>query len=167
MALATLLLATSGIAVSAVNAVVTGPANVHAARSSKSAVIGTIRAAETIKATKCRNGWCAAAGGYVRSGKLSFARAGKSERVYEGYDYNVPLALPPYGYTPGFLGLWWAALLRQVRQLHEIRAGAVFLRPRQYRADRDDPAVPSSLSACRYCVFPPKTRAKIVSTCLK
>ena len=102
MALATLLLATSGIAVSAVNAVVTGPANVHAARSSKSAVIGTIRAAETIKATKCRNGWCAAAGGYVRSAKLSFARAGKSERVYEGYDYNVPLALPPYGYTPGF-----------------------------------------------------------------
>ena len=104
MALATLLLATSGIAVSAVNAVVTGPANVHAARSSKSAVIGTIRAAETIKATKCRNGWCAAAGGYVRSAKLSFARAGKSERVYEGYDYNVPLALPPYGYTPGFWG---------------------------------------------------------------
>ena len=25
-------------------------------------------------------------------------------RYPEGYDYNVPLALPPYGYTPGFWG---------------------------------------------------------------
>ena len=26
------------------------------------------------------------------------------DRYPEGYDYNVPLALPPYGYTPGFWG---------------------------------------------------------------
>jgi hypothetical protein len=25
-------------------------------------------------------------------------------RYPEGYDYNVPLSLPPYGYTPGFWG---------------------------------------------------------------
>jgi hypothetical protein len=33
-------------------------------------------------------------------------RAGRAydQRYSESYDYNVPLALPPYGYTPGFWG---------------------------------------------------------------
>jgi hypothetical protein len=33
-------------------------------------------------------------------------RAGRAydHRYSDSYDYNVPLALPPYGYTPGFWG---------------------------------------------------------------
>ncbi len=31
-------------------------------------------------------------------------RSAGDDRYPEGYDYNVPLALPPYGYTPGFWG---------------------------------------------------------------
>jgi len=92
----------------AANAVTTEPANIHANRTEISTVIGTIRAAEPVQATNCRNGWCAAAGGYVRSSKLRFARAGqgarKARRDNESYDYNVPLALPPYGYSPSFWG---------------------------------------------------------------
>ncbi|HSD92106.1 MAG TPA: hypothetical protein VLB11_03680 [Methyloceanibacter sp.] len=92
----------------AANAVTTAPANIHANRTELSTVIGTIRAAEPVQATNCRNGWCAAAGGYVRSSKLRFARAGqgarKARRDNESYDYNVPLALPPYGYSPSFWG---------------------------------------------------------------
>jgi hypothetical protein len=65
-------------------------------------VIGTIRPAATINATNCRSGWCAASGGYVRSGMLRFARAAPRRGV--AYDYNVPLSFPPYGYTPGFWG---------------------------------------------------------------
>ena len=96
----------SSVAALAANAVTVEPANVHANRTGSSTVINTIQAAETIDATNCRNGWCAAAGGYVRSGKLRFARAGRSgcKAAHEGYDYNVPLALPPYGYSPSFWG---------------------------------------------------------------
>ncbi len=42
------------------------------------------------------------AAGYVRSGALHFARTAPRRGV--AYDYNVPLAFPPYGYTPGFWG---------------------------------------------------------------
>jgi hypothetical protein len=101
-ALAGALLALSSGAVLAANAVVTVPTNVHAARSGNSAVIGTIRPAATVNATNCRKGWCAASGGYVRNATLRFARAAPRRGV--AYDYNVPLAFPPYGYTPGFWG---------------------------------------------------------------
>lgn len=101
-ALAGALLALSSGAVLAANAVVTVPTNVHAARSGNSAVIGKIRPAATVNATNCRKGWCAASGGYVRNATLRFARAAPRRGV--AYDYNVPLAFPPYGYTPGFWG---------------------------------------------------------------
>jgi hypothetical protein len=107
-ALTATLLALSGTAALAANAVTTAPVNVHANRTGTSTVIGTIQRSETIEATNFRNGWCAAAGGYVRSSKLRFARAGqhsrKLSREYEAYDCNVPLALPPYGYSPSFWG---------------------------------------------------------------
>ncbi|MBM3544474.1 MAG: hypothetical protein FJX44_08235 [Alphaproteobacteria bacterium] len=96
-----LLVLPNGTALAA-KAVVSAPVNVHAARSDASAVIATIQPATTINATNCRNGWCAAAGGYVRSATLRFGRADKQRGV--AYDYNVPLAFPPYGYTPGFWG---------------------------------------------------------------
>jgi len=101
------LLAMSSVAALAANAVTVEPANVHANRTGSSTVINTIQAAETIDATNCRNGWCAAAGGYVRSSKFRFARAGRggSSAASKGYDYNVPLALPPYGIRR-HSGLW-------------------------------------------------------------
>jgi hypothetical protein len=101
------LLVMSSVAAFAANAVAIEPASIHANRTGSSSVIGTIQAAETINATNCRNGWCAAAGGYVRSSKLRFARAGRKtgrDSADGGYDYNVPLALPPYGYSPSFWG---------------------------------------------------------------
>lgn len=103
------LLAMSSTAALAANAVAVAPANVHANRTGISAVIGTIQAAETIRATNCLNGWCAAAGGYVRSANLRFSRASQrglraKEQRYPSYNYNVPLALPPYGYSPSFWG---------------------------------------------------------------
>ena len=107
MASAILLGMSSSVAIAA-NAVTTEPANIHANRTEISTVIGTIRAAEPVQATACRNGWCAAAGGYVRVSKLRFTSAGqvarKARREDESYDYNVPLALPPYGYSPSFWG---------------------------------------------------------------
>jgi hypothetical protein len=101
------LLVMSSVAALAANAVAIEPANVHANRTGSSTVIGTIQAAEAVKAINCRNGWCAAAGGYVRSSKLRFARAGRKtgrDSADGGYDYNVPQALPPYGYSPSFWG---------------------------------------------------------------
>jgi hypothetical protein len=63
-------------------------------------IIGLIGASQTVTAKNCRKGWCAVAGGYVQSAYLRFSRAAADE----AYDYNVPLALPPYGYSPGFWG---------------------------------------------------------------
>lgn len=44
----------------------------------------------------------------MRASKLCFARAGqrgqKSAREYQSYDYNVPLALPPYDSFWGYGG---------------------------------------------------------------
>ena len=102
-------LALSANAALAANAVTTAPVNVHANRTGTSTVIGTIQRAETIKATNCRNGWCAAGGGYVRTDNLRFSDAGTrsssaKQGRYKSYDYNVPLALPPYGYSPSFWG---------------------------------------------------------------
>jgi len=98
MAAAVTLLAMSSVAALAANAVATRPASVHAAPSTKSSVIGLIDASQTVAAKNCRKGWCAAASGYVQSAYLRFSRADES------YDYNVPLAFPPYGYSPGFWG---------------------------------------------------------------
>jgi hypothetical protein len=96
IATAAMLLATSSAAVLAANAVATRPASIHAAPNEKSAVIGLIGVSQAITAKNCRKGWCAAAGGYVRGDHFRFGAYDQS------YDYNVPLALPPYGYTPGF-----------------------------------------------------------------
>jgi len=84
----------------AANAIATRPMSVYAAPSTDAKVIGLIGTSQTITAKNCRKGWCAAQGGYVRRELLQFSRAAAEE----GYDYNVPLALPPYGYTPGFWG---------------------------------------------------------------
>ena len=103
-----ILLGMSSSVTLAANALTTAPADIHANRTEISTVIGTLRAAEPVQAANCRNGWCAAAGGYIRSSKLRFTstgrRGGKSAREDESYDYNVPLALPPYGYSPSFWG---------------------------------------------------------------
>lgn len=96
-----LLVLMGGVALAA-NAVVTASTNVHAARSVNSAVIGRLSPKSTVDARNCRKGWCATRGGYVRSSALRFARTDKSRGG--AYDYNVPLAFPPYGYTPGFWG---------------------------------------------------------------
>lgn len=50
----------------------------------------------------CNKGWCKVSGGYVESSHLRFIRARKGYE--DAYDYNVPLAVKPYGYTPGFWG---------------------------------------------------------------
>lgn len=83
----------------AANAIATRPMSIYAAPSTGAKVIGLIGKSQAITAKNCRKGWCAARGGYVRSELLRFSRA-----TEEGYDYNVPLALPPYGYVPGFWG---------------------------------------------------------------
>ena len=80
------------------NAIATRPASVHAAPNAKSKVIALVGREQVLSARNCRKGWCAAQGGYVQSGYLRFSRATDDET------YNVPLALPPYGYTPGFWG---------------------------------------------------------------
>jgi hypothetical protein len=82
----------------AANAVATRPASIHAAPDARSKVIGLIGVSQLITAKNCRKGWCAAAGGYVQSSDLRFGAYDDS------YVDNVPLALPPYGYTPGFWG---------------------------------------------------------------
>jgi hypothetical protein len=87
-------------AAAAGNAIATRPASVHAAPNANSKVIALIGREQVLSARNCRKGWCAAQGGYVQSSYLRFTRAAADP----GYDYNVPLALPPYGYTPGFWG---------------------------------------------------------------
>lgn len=84
----------------AANAIATRPMSVYAAPSTDAKVIGLIGKSQTITAKNCRKGWCTAQGGYVRSELLQFSRAAAEE----GYDYNVPLPFPPYGYVPGFWG---------------------------------------------------------------
>jgi hypothetical protein len=91
------LLVLPGLALAA-NAVATRPASIHAAPTVTSKVIGLIGVSQLITAKNCRKGWCATAGGYVQSAYFRFGT------YDETYDYNVPLALPPYGYTPGFWG---------------------------------------------------------------
>ena len=98
IALASLLALPS--AASAGNAIATRPASVHAAPNAQSKVIALIGREQVLSARDCRKGWCAAQGGYVQSSYIRFSRAAADP----GYDYNVPLALPPYGYTPGFWG---------------------------------------------------------------
>lgn len=85
---------------SAASAVATRPASVHAAPSVKSKVIGLIGLNQVLAARNCRKGWCAARGDYVQSDYLRFS----TPAADRSYDYNVPLALPPHGYTPGFWG---------------------------------------------------------------
>jgi hypothetical protein len=82
------------------NAIATRPMSVHAAPDLNAKVIALIGESQTISAKNCRKGWCTAQGGYVRSALLKFSAAA----AQEGYDYNVPLGPPNYGYTPGFWG---------------------------------------------------------------
>jgi hypothetical protein len=74
----------------------------HATPSVDAKVLGLIGVSQTVDAKGCKKGWCQVAGGYVQTSYLRFIRVRKG---YENsYDYNVPLALPPYGYAPGFWG---------------------------------------------------------------
>lgn len=86
----------------AATAVATRPASIHATPTIDAKVLGLIGVSQTIDAKDCKKGWCKVAGGYVQTSYLRFIRVRKG---YENaYDYNVPLAFPPYGYTPGFWG---------------------------------------------------------------
>jgi uncharacterized protein YraI len=86
----------------AATAVATRPASIHATPSVDAKVLGLIGVSQTVDAKGCKKGWCQVAGGYVQTSYLRFIRVRKG---YENsYDYNVPLALPPYGYAPGFWG---------------------------------------------------------------
>jgi hypothetical protein len=96
------LLVLSGAGAVAANAVATRPASIHAAPDIKAKVLGLIGVSQTIQATACKKGWCRAGGGYVQSSYLRFIAV--REGYEDTYDYNVPLALPPYGYVPGFWG---------------------------------------------------------------
>lgn len=82
------------------NAIAKRPMSVYAAPNLNAKVIGLIGESQTITAKNCRKGWCTTQGGYVRSALLKFSPALSKE----GYDYNVPLGPPDYGYTPGFWG---------------------------------------------------------------
>jgi hypothetical protein len=79
----------------------------------------------------------ASAAAFAESGQ----RAGRAydHRYSDSYDY-VPLALPPYGYTPGFWG-YGGRLLRQIRELPKIRAAA---RRARHWAGRDEAAALSA-----------------------
>ena len=86
----------------AATAVATRPASIHATPNVDAKVLGLIGVSQTVNAKGCKKGWCQVAGGYVQTSYLRFIRVRKG---YENaYDYNVPLAFPPYGYTPGFWG---------------------------------------------------------------
>lgn len=98
-ALGTLLILPSAAALAA-NAIATRPMSIYAAPSTDAKVLGLIGKSQMIATKNCRKGWCTVQGGYVRSEALRFSRT----TAEEGYDYNVPLALPPYGYVPGFWG---------------------------------------------------------------
>ncbi|WP_372928317.1 hypothetical protein [Methyloceanibacter sp.] len=89
-------------AANAANAVAKRPASIHAAPNSGAKVLGLIGVSQVVDAKTCKKGWCRVGKGYVRTSYLRFVPVRKG---YENdYDYNVPLALPPYGYTPGFWG---------------------------------------------------------------
>ena len=89
-------------AAGAATAVATRPASIHAAPNPKAKVLGLIGVSQAVDAKDCKKGWCRVAGGYVQTSYLRFIRVRKG---YENaYDYNVPLALRPYGYVPGFWG---------------------------------------------------------------
>jgi len=86
----------------AATAVATRPASIHATPNVDAKVLGLIGVSQTVDAKDCKKGWCKVAGGYVQTSYLRFIRVRKG---YENaYDYNVPLAFPPYGYTPGVWG---------------------------------------------------------------
>jgi len=85
-------------AANAANAVAKRPASIHATPNTNAKVLGLIGVSQVVDAKTCKKGWCRVGRGYVQSSYLRFMP------VPKGYDYNVPLALPPYGYTPGFWG---------------------------------------------------------------
>ena len=86
------------VATHAATAVAKRPASIHASPNTSAKVLGLIGVSQVVDAKTCKKGWCRVGKGYVRSSHLRFVS------VPKGYDYNVPLALPPYGYTPGFWG---------------------------------------------------------------
>lgn len=89
-------------AASAATAVAKRPASIHAAPNPNAKVLGLIGVSQTVSAKACKKGWCSVAGGYVQSSYLRFIHV--REGYENAYDYNVPLAIRPYGYTPGFWG---------------------------------------------------------------
>ena len=99
---ATAVLVALPVAAMAATAVAKRPASIHASPNPNAKVLGLIGVSQVVKTKTCKKGWCSVAGGYVQTSYLRFIRVRKG---YENaYDYNVPLALRPYGYVPGFWG---------------------------------------------------------------
>ena len=88
---AALALIAPGVA-SAATAVAKRPASIHATPNTNAKVLGLIGVSQVVNAKSCKKGWCRVGKGYVQTSYLRFIK------VPEGYDYNVPLAMPPYGY---------------------------------------------------------------------
>lgn len=91
-----------GVAAAA-SAVAKRPASIHASPNTNAKVLGLIGVSQVVDAKSCKKGWCKVSAGKVSGGyvQLSYLRF---IQVPKGYDYNVPLALRPYGYVPGFWG---------------------------------------------------------------
>ena len=86
----------------AANAAAKRPTSIYAAPNTNAKVLGLIGISQVVDAKACRKGWCRVGAGYVRTSHLSFIRERPGYK--DAYDYNAPLALPDYGYTPGFWG---------------------------------------------------------------
>ena len=86
----------------AARAIAKRPASIRAAPNNNAKALGSIGVSQVVDARSCKKGWCRVGKGYVQASRLRFAPVRKGYE--DDYDYNVPLALPPYGYTPGFWG---------------------------------------------------------------
>lgn len=86
----------------AATAVATRPASIHASPNPKAKVLGLIGVSQVVDAKACKNGWCRVGAGYVRLSHLRFFR--ERQGYEDAYGGNAPLALPDYGYMPGFWG---------------------------------------------------------------
>jgi hypothetical protein len=86
----------------AATAVAKRPTSIHASPNVAAKVLGLIGVSQTVEAKSCIKGWCKVSSGYVQSSHLHFIRV--REGYEDAYDYKVPLATKPYGYTPGFWG---------------------------------------------------------------
>ena len=78
------------------------PTSIHATPNSKAKVLGLIGIAQVVDAKACKKGWCRVGAGYVKTSHLRFFHERKG--LKDADNYNAPLPLPNYGYTPGFWG---------------------------------------------------------------